>query len=47
MESSTKKTQSFDFIDGLIRDLLASADKSSFNGKEKILFYKELVYMLK
>ena len=47
MESSPKKTKNSDFLDGIIRDLLASIDKSNFNGKEKILFYKELVYMLK
>jgi type II secretory pathway component PulF len=35
------------FLDRLIKSTLQSMDKSNFSGKEKILFYKELVYMLK
>jgi len=45
--TTTKNDTSFSFLDGLIKDFLSSVDKSSFNGKEKIIFYKELVYMLK
>ncbi|MDR0650765.1 MAG: hypothetical protein LBG59_05185 [Candidatus Peribacteria bacterium] len=35
------------FLDNTIKSFLKSKDKSSFTGKEKILFYKELVYMMK
>ncbi|MDR2415423.1 MAG: hypothetical protein LBD75_02165 [Candidatus Peribacteria bacterium] len=42
--SSKSNTQ---FLDGAIKSFLKRKDKSSFTGKEKILFYKELVYMMK
>ncbi|MDR2190303.1 MAG: hypothetical protein LBP53_03820 [Candidatus Peribacteria bacterium] len=35
------------FLDTYITSFLKSKDKASFTGKEKILFYKELVYMMK
>ena len=35
------------FLDDLIKSTLQSQDKSNFTGKEKIFFYKELVYMMK
>jgi type II secretory pathway component PulF len=35
------------FLDESIKSFLQSNDKSNFSGKEKILFYKELVYMMK
>ncbi|MDR0282780.1 MAG: type II secretion system F family protein [Candidatus Peribacteria bacterium] len=35
------------FVDKYIKATLKSMDKSNFSGKEKILFYKELVYMMK
>jgi type II secretory pathway component PulF len=43
--SSSKSDKQF--LDGTIKSFLKSKDKSSFTGKEKILFYKELVYMMK
>ena len=35
------------FVDKIIEDFLASSDKTTFSWKDKILFYKELVYMMK
>ena len=35
------------FVDKIIEYFLDSADKTKFWGKDKILFYKELVYMMK
>ena len=35
------------FMDKIIEDVLNSSDKTSFSWKDKILFYKELVYMMK
>jgi len=35
------------FMDKLIENFLNSSDKTSFSWKDKILFYKELVYMMK
>ena len=35
------------FMDKIIEYFLDSADKTTFSGKDKILFYKELVYMMK
>lgn len=35
------------FVDKIIEDFLSSSDKTSFSWKDKILFYKELVYMMK
>ncbi len=35
------------FVDKIIEDFLTSSDKTSFSWKDKILFYKELVYMMK
>lgn len=35
------------FMDGTIKSFLKSQDKANFSGKEKIFFYKELVYMMK
>ena len=35
------------FMDRIIEDVLNSSDKTSFSWKDKILFYKELVYMMK
>ena len=35
------------FVDKIIEDLLDSSDKTKFWWKDKILFYKELVYMMK
>ena len=35
------------FMDRLIESFLNSSDKTSFSWKDKILFYKELVYMMK
>ena len=35
------------FIDKIVEYFLDSADKTTFSGKDKILFYKELVYMMK
>ena len=35
------------FMDQIIEYFINSSDKSSFSWKEKILFYKELVYMMK
>ena len=35
------------FVDGIIEKFLNTSDKSSFSWKDKILFYKELVYMMK
>jgi type II secretory pathway component PulF len=43
--SSSKSNKQF--LDGTIKSFLKSKDTSSFTGKEKILFYKELVYMMK
>ena len=34
-------------VDKIIESFLNSSDKTSFTGKDKILFYKELVYMMK
>jgi len=34
-------------LDKLIESFLSSSDKTSFSWKDKILFYKELVYMMK
>jgi len=45
--SQTKKSESKSFIDGIIERCMDSYDKSTFSGKEKILFYKELVYMMR
>ncbi len=39
----TKKT----FVDKIIEYFLNSTDKTTFSWKDKILFYKELVYMMK
>ena len=39
----TKKT----FVDKIIEYVLDSTDKTTFSWKDKILFYKELVYMMK
>jgi hypothetical protein len=39
----TKKT----FVDKIIEYVLDSTDKTTFSGKDKILFYKELVYMMR
>ncbi len=39
----TRKT----FVDKIIEYFLDSADKTTFSWKDKILFYKELVYMMK
>jgi type II secretory pathway component PulF len=41
--SDTKKQ----FLDDTIKSVLKSQDKSNFSGKEKIFFYKELVYMMR
>ena len=35
------------FMDKIIEDVLNSSDKTSFSWKDKILFYMELVYMMK
>lgn len=35
------------FMDRIVEEFLSSADKTSFSWKDKILFYKELVYMMK
>ena len=35
------------FVDRIVEEFLSSADKTSFSWKDKILFYKELVYMMK
>ena len=35
------------FIDKIVESFLISADKTSFSWKDKILFYKELVYMMR
>jgi hypothetical protein len=35
------------FMDKIIESVINSSDKTSFSGKDKILFYKELVYMMK
>ena len=35
------------FFDDIIEYFLKASDKSTFSGKDKILFYKELVYMMK
>lgn len=35
------------FMNNLIAKFMDSFDKSNFSGKDKILFYKELVYMIK
>jgi type II secretory pathway component PulF len=35
------------FFDNIIEYFLKASDKSTFSGKDKILFYKELVYMMK
>lgn len=43
----TENTKSeWGFLEKIIVSLMNSADKSSFSAKDKILFYKELVYML-
>jgi type II secretory pathway component PulF len=42
-----KSDQKKQFLDESIESFLQSHDKSNFSGKEKILFYKELVYMMK
>ena len=34
------------FLEKIIISIMSSVDKSSFSAKDKILFYKELVYML-
>ncbi|MDR0860323.1 MAG: type II secretion system F family protein [Candidatus Peribacteria bacterium] len=49
MAFNRKQFFSFDigFIDNSIKSVLKSQDKANFSGKEKILFYKELVYMMK
>ncbi|MDR2541136.1 MAG: type II secretion system F family protein [Candidatus Peribacteria bacterium] len=49
MAFNRKQFFSFDigFIDNSIKNVLKSQDKANFSGKEKILFYKELVYMMK
>lgn len=44
---SDKLTFKSSAIDSFIEKVLESSDKSWFTGKEKILFYKELVYMMK
>ena len=35
------------FVDKIIESFLSSTDKTKFSGKDKILFYKELVYMMR
>lgn len=35
------------FVDRIVEEFLSSSDKTSFSWKDKILFYKELVYMMK
>ena len=35
------------FVDRIIENVLDSSDKTTFSWKDKILFYKELVYMMK
>ena len=35
------------FIDKIVESFLVATDKSSFSSKDKILFYKELVYMMR
>lgn len=35
------------FMDKIIESVLDSSDKTTFSGKDKILFYKELVYMMR
>ena len=35
------------FVDKIIEYFLDSTDKTTFSGKDKILFYKELVYMMR
>ena len=35
------------FVDKIIEYFINSTDKSTFSWKDKILFYKELVYMLR
>jgi hypothetical protein len=35
------------FMDKIIEYFLDSTDRTTFSGKDKILFYKELVYMMK
>ena len=35
------------FVDKIVAYFLNSSDKSTFSWKDKILFYKELVYMMK
>lgn len=42
-EYEWKKT----FVDKIIERFLDSSDKTTFSGKDKIIFYKELVYMMK
>ncbi len=54
--TNQKKNQEYDldklmtkrsFMDKIIEKFLSSSDKTSFSWKDKILFYKELVYMMK
>ena len=46
-----KETQQYKYkahsIDRFIMEFLESKDKSSFRGKDKIFFFRELSYMLK
>ena len=35
------------FVDSIVEKFLASSDKTNFSWKDKILFFKELVYMMK
>lgn len=56
MTGKTQKAEWYDldkfmnkrsFVDKIIEYFLDSSDKTKFGGKDKILFYKELVYMMK
>lgn len=42
-----KKTSKKSFVDKIVEYFLDSTDKTTFSWKDKILFYKELVYMMK
>lgn len=47
MSDKTLQQDNKHFIDSLIKEFFEQKDKSNFSWKEKIIFYKELVYMLK
>ena len=47
LKAVLKRDKDKQFLDDSIKSVLQSQDKANFSGKEKILFYKELVYMMK